>query len=130
MALLDDATDLCWQYFNTYMRTALDGNTVSVDCKFKAPTQIALPPLLISTNVAIPHEEKYKYLKNRTMCYEFAKPCLFDENENPIFDLTDSAWKSFFQRLAPQLGLEIILEEDGETGSTFRCVSGESAGSD
>lgn len=130
IALLDDATDACWQYFDTFMRTALDGNPVSVDCKFKAPTQLTLPPLLISTNVPVPTVEKYKYLNSRVMCFQFAKPCLFDDSDTPLFNLTNATWKSFFERLAPQLGLDLNIEEDGENSNSFRCVPGESAEAD
>ncbi|QYI89667.1 E1 early protein [Bos taurus papillomavirus 27] len=122
IALLDDATEVCWNYIDNYMRTGLDGNSVSVDVKYKAPMQLVLPPLLITTNVPIPTMDKYSYLKNRTMCFEFPKKCLFDETGNPVFNLTDSTWKDFFLHLAPQLGLELNLEEDGENSTSFRCM--------
>ncbi|QYI89512.1 E1 early protein [Bos taurus papillomavirus 31] len=129
VGLLDDATETCWGYFDTYMRTALDGNAVSVDCKFRAPVQMKLPPLLISTNVDLTLIDKYRYLLSRLMCFNFGKPCLLDDAGDPVFELTDSTWRSFFERLGPQLGLEINLE-DGQTNTAFRCVPRETAGTD
>ncbi|QCT25593.1 E1 [Tick-associated papillomavirus lsx] len=130
IGLLDDATEQCWTYIDTHLRTALDGNPVSVDCKYKMPTQMTLPPLLVTTNVDLPNVEKYKYLKSRTKCFKFANPCLFDDSGNPIFDLTDGSWKGFFQHLSSQLGLQISTDEDGEIGHGFRCMPRETAGAD
>ncbi|ABB17198.1 E1 protein [Bos taurus papillomavirus 7] len=129
VALLDDATKACWNYMDCYMRTALDGNAVSVDSKFKAPVQVRLPPLLISTNVELPLLEEYKYLHSRTMCYCFAKPCLYDDEGNPLFNLTDRHWKGFFLHLEQQLGLN-FSEKDEEASGAFRCMPRTDAGID
>lgn len=130
IGLLDDATENCWNYIDANLRTALDGNPVSIDCKYKMPTQMILPPLLITTNVDLPALEKYKYLRSRTKCFKFEKPCLFDDSGNPIFDLTDDTWKGFFQHLSTQLGLTFAPEDNGETGHGFRCMPREATGPD
>uniref|UniRef100_A0AAU7E3A8 DNA 3'-5' helicase n=1 Tax=Mops bat papillomavirus TaxID=3141892 RepID=A0AAU7E3A8_9PAPI len=65
IAMVDDATGHCWTYIDTNMRSALDGSPISVDCKNKNPIQIKCPPLLITTNVNLEEDEKYKYLRTR-----------------------------------------------------------------
>lgn len=122
IGLLDDATYACWTYMDVYMRNGLDGNAISVDCKFKAPTEIKLPPLIITTNIAVDKEEKFKFLHSRCMCYNFNKPCLFDNAGNPVFRLTQQNWKAFFQKLRLQLGLE--APDNGVSDRAFRCSAG------
>lgn len=122
IGLLDDATIACWDYMDMYMRTALDGNLISLDSKFKAPMQMKLPPLLVSTNVNITGDQ-YPYLKSRVVCFEFSKPFPFDEAGNPLFCLTDLHWKSFFLHLASQLDLDLSEENNGDVGCPLRCLA-------
>lgn len=130
VGLLDDATEACWNYFDIYMRTALDGNHISIDRKFKSAIQMRLPPLFISTNVRIPEIAKYDYLKSRMVCFEFPKECLFDDNGNPYFNLTDSTWKGVFEHLASQLGLDFSEKEEDGVSRSFRCVPRKTADTD
>nr|AFK84997.1 E1 [Miniopterus schreibersii papillomavirus 1] len=127
IALLDDATVPCWNYIDTYLRNMLDGNPICLDCKHKAPQQVKCPPLLITTNVDIRAEERYKYLHSRTMVFDFTEEFPFDEDGKPIFEFNDENWKSFFERLWLQLDLS-DQEDEGDHGaaeSTFRCHSRE-----
>ena len=65
IALLDDVTDPCWVYIDTYLRNGLDGHFVSLDCKYKAPVQIKFPPLLLTSNINVHGETNYRYLHSR-----------------------------------------------------------------
>nr|UXR08077.1 MAG: E1 protein [Varecia variegata papillomavirus 2] len=122
---LDDATTNCWYYFDTYMRTALDGQPVSVDLKHRSPLQVRLPPMLITTNVPIDKEQKYRYLHSRVTTFHFPEKFPFEKNGDPVFALTDQSWKSFFERLAKQLAITADDEgEDGDPVPAFRCVAG------
>lgn len=115
LALLDDATYACWNFIDTYMRNALDGYPVSLDCKHKAPIEIKCPPLLITTNVQVHKEDTFKYLHSRLTTFEFTTDFPTDDRGDPIFNLTDVHWKSFFKRFAQQLELTVPDdEEDGE----------------
>ncbi|ABG56159.1 E1 [Mastomys coucha papillomavirus 2] len=121
MGFLDDATNACWTFMDIYMRNALDGNPMQVDMKHRAPLQLKLPPLLITTNVDVMHNDNYKYLHSRLQCFAFEKPMPLNNDGHPQFPLHAANWKSFFTRLAKQLGIE---EEEGENelpGSSFRC---------
>lgn len=51
IALLDDATEVCWQYIDAFLRNGLDGNIVSLDMKHRAPCQMKFPPLIITSNI-------------------------------------------------------------------------------
>lgn len=133
IGFLDDATHPCWAFMDVYMRNALDGNPMQVDMKHKAPVQLKLPPLLITTNVEVMHNDNYRYLHSRLQCIDFRKPMPLDENGHPQFPLTHANWKSFFTRLGKQLGLEEEEEEeegqDGKAGSAFRCSARKDTGS-
>nr|AVM18346.1 early protein 1 [Lambdapapillomavirus 2]AVM18353.1 early protein 1 [Lambdapapillomavirus 2] len=118
MGLLDDATRPCWLYIDTYLRNALDGNTFSVDCKHKAPLQLKCPPLLITTNVNVCGDEKFKYLRSRCSFFHFPHEFPLDDNGNPGFQLNDQSWASFFKRFWKHLDLSD--PEDGEDGETQR----------
>lgn len=123
IAMLDDATEACWNYLDTYLRNGLDGNWVSVDCKHKAPIQIRFPPLLITSNYDILKNEKYRFLVSRIKIFEFKNKFPFNEDGTPMFELNDQSWKSFFQRLWKQLDLS-DQEDEGEDGGSepaFQC---------
>ena len=128
LALLDDATQECWNYIDTFLRNGVDGNYVSLDIKHRAPLQIKFPPLMITTNMNILKEEKYRYLHTRIEFFEFPNKFPFDNNNKPQFHLTDQSWKSFFERLWTQLELsdqEDEGEEDGDSERTFHCTARE-----
>ncbi|CAA52581.1 E1 protein [Human papillomavirus type 49] len=125
IGLLDDATDPCWQYIDTYLRNGLDGNVVSVDCKHKTPMQIRFPPLLITSNYNIKANDKYKFLYSRIAIFEFKHKFPFKEDGTPVFQLTDQSWKSFFERLWTQLELSDPEDEadNGGTQRSFQCTT-------
>lgn len=129
LAVLDDATACTWAYFDNYLRNGLDGNTISLDCKHRAPIQTTFPPLLITSNVNIFAEQKYYYLHSRVKGFEFKNEFPFS-NDLPGFDLSVTSWKSFFSKLWRQLELTEAEEdtEDGEPARPFRCSTGAAAG--
>lgn len=122
LGFLDDATTACWQFMDVYMRNALDGNPISLDMKHRAPTQVKLPPLLITTNVDVKNNDSYKFLHSRLQFFHFNNPMPFDSDGNPMFPLTKANWRSFFTRLSKQLGFQ--EEEDADPDRTFRCSAG------
>lgn len=126
---LDDATDSCWNYMDIYMRSALDGNSVSVDTKHKAPMQLKLPSMFITTNIDVGSEQMYSYLHSRLTCFKFPNKLPLNADGTPLYKFTDETWKSFFIKLEKQLGLCNTEEEgDGNTGRAFRCTAGETSG--
>lgn len=122
VGLLDDATYSCWLYIDSHMRNALDGNLMCIDSKHRAPTQIHLPPLIITSNTDVLKDENLKYLHSRIMAFEFPEKMPFDSNGNPIYMFTDAVWKCFFKRLSKQLDLE-EEDESSTLQRTFRCTS-------
>ncbi|AEO16185.1 E1 [Morelia spilota papillomavirus 1] len=122
IALIDDATENCWSYIDVYLRNALDGNPICIDCKHKAPLQIKCPPLLITSNIDISTNSKWFYLHSRIHGFKFDVP-IPDIDGKPQFTLTDEHWKCFFARLWTHLELS-DQEEDSDNGDsqeTFRC---------
>lgn len=117
VGMLDDATFPCWTFLDTYMRNAFDGNSVSVDVKHKNLQQIKLPPMFITTNVAVPTEPTLKYLQSRLTCFEFPNTMPFDDVGKPLFNITTECWAMFFSKFFRQLELE---EDDGDTADTDR----------
>lgn len=128
MGYIDDATYACWQHFDVYMRAALDGNKVSIDVKHKAPSQMKLPPLMISSNINIHAEPTLMYLHSRISGFEFPNKMPVNDMGEPEYKITDQDWKSFFTKLALQLDLT-FEEEDESNGAdeTFRCSAGRPA---
>ncbi|UXR08069.1 MAG: E1 protein [Varecia variegata papillomavirus 1] len=129
LGFLDDATLAAWNYMDTFLRNGLDGNYVSIDCKHKAPLQLKLPALLITSNLNVMSDDRYKYLHSRLMAYEFPRKCPFNADGTPVYPLTDQHWKSFFGKLQKQLDLSESEDEgeDGDPGRTFRCVARQAA---
>ncbi|AEM05818.1 E1 [Peromyscus papillomavirus 1] len=123
VVLLDDATRSTWDYVDTYLRNALDGNPVSVDCKYKAPIQTKCPPMLITTNEDVATNDRWRYLHSRIQVFYFRTPMPVDARGQAQFTFNNSHWKSFFKRLQRPLDLSEDEGEDnnGEPGVPFKC---------
>ncbi|UJQ88221.1 E1 protein [Molossus molossus papillomavirus type 2] len=122
VALLDDATTSTWNYFDMYLRSALDGSFISVDCKNRAPIQIKCPPLLVTTNCDISNDDKFKFLRSRLTFLNFNQPLPFDADGKPAYCLSKENWSSYFERFWSALELSDQEDEgeDGEPQSSFR----------
>ena len=126
VGFLDDATDACWQYIDTFMRNGLDGTPVCLDSKHKTPVQITLPPLFITSNHEVDKDEKYYYLHSRLQVFRFNRKMPLDGQGNPVYAINDATWNCFFTKLEKQLDLCRNLDHsDGESGRPFRCIAGE-----
>ncbi|QUP08144.1 E1 [Martes foina papillomavirus 1] len=123
LALLDDATKPCWDYMDVHLRNALDGNPICLDLKHRAPMQIKCPPLLVTSNIDIREDDRWRYLHSRVQCFVFKNEFPFNDLGQPIYVLNDANWKCFFERLWLQLDLSDQEDEgdDGEPQQTFRC---------
>lgn len=121
-ALLDDATHQAWVFIDTYMRSALDGSQISIDCKNKAPIQIKCPPLLITTNCDLSEEDKFRFLRSRLTIFDFNEILPFDADGNPAFNLNSENWSAYFKRFWYSLDLSDQEDEgeDAESANTFR----------
>ncbi|AWK28211.1 E1 protein [Human papillomavirus type 221] len=127
IGLIDDVTYTGWQYIDVHMRTGLDGNMISVDLKHKAPQQMKLPPLLVTSNINVHKEMSLVYLHSRINAFEFTKKLPIDDNGEPVYKITDVTWKYFFIKLAKHLDLSPEDEGNGETERTLRCSARSSA---
>ncbi|AMB19780.1 early protein E1 [Alouatta guariba papillomavirus 1] len=127
VAMLDDATPQCWDYIDTYMRNAMDGNPVCVDVKHKAPLQLKCPPLLITTNTNIREDDRWPYLKSRHCMFTFPNEMPFTPQGAPVYQLCDANWKAFFGKSWAQLDLgdRQDIQDNGRANQPFRCVAGE-----
>jgi len=124
IGMIDDATYVCWTYIDQNLRTALDGNAVSLDVKHKAPQQLKLPPLLVSSNVDVLADQSLKYLHSRIQSFKFPNKIPISENGTPLFTFTDATWKCFFEKLEKQLDLQRPEEENnGDSSRAFRCTA-------
>ncbi|ANG08977.1 E1 [Human papillomavirus type 190] len=121
IGLLDDATYDCWKFIDMHMRTALDGNMVSVDYKHRAPLQMKLPPLIITTNYYVKEDQALMYLHSRVHCLHFPNKMPLTEAGKPLYEINDCAWKLFFRKLANQLDLTVPEKEDGVADTAFQC---------
>lgn len=129
IGLIDDATFPCFQFMDVYMRSGLDGNEVSVDCKHKTPMQVKLPPMLVTSNINVHAETSLKYLHSRLTGYNFPHKLPVDSNGNVVYKITHADWKCFFSKLEQQLDLcEPEDSTDGDTGATFRCCARQTTG--
>nr|AKZ17781.1 E1B [Human papillomavirus] len=129
LGFLDDATYPCWQFMDINMRNALDGNSISLDTKHKAPLQMKLPPLLVTTNVDVFAEESLKYLRSRLVCFKFPNKLPFTDDGALVYEITDKTWKCFFSKFAVQLDLttrEDLENESGRSDRAFRCTTRDS----
>ncbi|ABV80246.1 E1 [Ursus maritimus papillomavirus 1] len=125
LGLLDDATDACWDFFDVYMRNALDGNPISIDRKHKAPIQMKCPPLLVTTNVDVTNNDRWKYLHSRLVTVRFPNEFPITDEGEVVYKFTEQNWKSFFGRLWARLDLSDGEEEgdDAEPQQPFRCTA-------
>lgn len=125
IGFLDDATHAAWEFMDVNMRNALDGNYISLDAKHKAPMQLKLPPLLITSNIDVKSDQSLKYLHSRLLSFEFKHKLPFDEQNNLVYNITDGCWKSFFERLAAHLDMKEEFQDVSERpDKTFRCSTG------
>lgn len=127
IGLIDDVTYSCWNFMDVHMRTGLDGNSISVDSKHKAPQQMKLPPLLLTSNINLHKDQSLIYLHSRIKAFEFSKKMPIDENGEPVYKITPLTWKYFFIKLARQLELTPDEEGDGETERSLRFSARRSA---
>ena len=128
VGFLDDATFVCWQFIDTYMRNALDGTPVSLDSKHSNPIQMKLPSLFITSNVEVHKEQQFYYLHSRLQVFSFPRNMPLDDNGKPVYEITDANWNSFFRKLEKQLEISRPLDNtNGEPGRAFRCFAGEPA---
>lgn len=125
IGFLDDCTYSAWQFIDINMRAALDGNAISLDAKHKAPAQVKLPPLLVTSNHDVMSDMTLKYLHSRITPFYFPNKLPLDELGNPLYKINDATWKSFFTKLAVQLDLQCDEEdESGRLDRPFRCTAG------
>ncbi|ATQ38478.1 E1 [Gammapapillomavirus 22] len=127
MGFIDDVTYPGWQYLDINMRGALDGNEVSIDAKHKAPTQLKLPPMLVTTNVDIEKEDTLKYIRSRVQIFHFPNKFPLTEDGSVVYKITNKAWKCFFRKLGNQIDLEPqedLQDESGRFDKSFRCTAG------
>lgn len=128
IGFLDDATLPCWHYMDTNMRNALDGTPVCLDAKHKAPTQLSLPPLLMTTNVDVDKEPALRYLRTRLTIFTFPNPLPFNTDGSLVYNITNETWASFFRKLGMQIDLtpkDEIQDESGRSDKAFRCTTRE-----
>lgn len=129
IALIDDATGAFWDYADVFLRNAFDGNCICVDAKHKAPTQIKCPPLLITSNLDILQEEKWKYLHSRVACIPFEYEFPLTEEGQPVFQFSKQNWKAFFKKFWTHLELgDLEASDDGDPSDSFRCTAGRTTG--
>lgn len=127
IGFMDDVTYNGWVFLDTNMRGALDGHPVSIDAKHRAPTQITLPPMLITTNVELQKEESLKFLRSRLQLFHFPNLFPLKENGDVVYEITNKHWKCFFSKLGLQIDLtprEDLQDESGRVDRTLRCTAG------
>nr|AYA93560.1 MAG: E1 protein [Human papillomavirus] len=128
MGFIDDCTYPGWQYLDTNMRGALDGNVVCIDAKYRAQTQLKLPPMLITTNVDLEKEECFKYIRSRLQIFNFPNKFPLKEDGTVVYEITNKTWKCFFSKLGNQIDLsprEDFQDESGRSDRPFRCTAGQ-----
>ncbi|AAL14228.1 putative replication protein E1 [Etapapillomavirus 1] len=122
-ALIDDVTLPCWDYVDTFLRNALDGNAICIDCKHRAPVQTKCPPLLLTSNydprlhgVDSGGGNRYKYLNSRIQFLLFNRVIPLYGTQ-PRFYIEPADWRSFFQKYSEDLQLQ-ITEYDGSQAAS------------
>nr|WJJ59327.1 MAG: E1 protein [Leptonychotes weddellii papillomavirus 7] len=125
VGLLDDATDACWDFMDTYMRNALDGNQVCIDTKHRAPQQCKFPPLLMTSNIDIRKSDRWRYLHSRVTMVHFPNEFPLTEEGECVYELTEQNWKSYFGRCWAKLECSDDEDEgyDGDAQPAFRCTA-------
>lgn len=127
LGFMDDVTYQGWLYLDTHMRGALDGHPVSIDAKHKAPSQIRLPPMLVTTNVDVEKEDSLKFIKSRLQIFHFPNPFPIRDDGSVVYSITNKHWKCFFRKLGNQIDLtpkEDLQDESGRFDRTLRCTAG------
>ncbi|AAM46854.1 E1 [Psittacus erithacus papillomavirus 1] len=120
-ALVDDVTWPAWDYMDVYMRNALDGNPICIDCKHRAPIQTKCPPLLLTSNYdprerGTGAENSYRYLLSRITFMSFNRsiPCIGGQ---PRFLISPADWRSFMLKFRKELDINLTdLDYGGATG--------------
>ena len=128
MGFLDDCTYPGWLYLDVNMRGALDGNSVCIDAKHRAPTQITLPPMLITTNVEVNTDTSLKYICSRLQIIKFPNKFPLNDDGSVIYEITNKSWKCFFSKFGNQIDLSPrndCQDESGGFNKAFRCTRGE-----
>ena len=113
VGLIDDVTYSGWLFMDVHMRTALDGNSICIDSKHKAPIQMKLPPLILTSNHDVMQDNTLMYLHSRVHGIHFPNKMPLTEEGNPVFKITDYTWKCFFRKLTKQLDLTLSETQDG-----------------
>nr|AYA93650.1 MAG: E1 protein [Human papillomavirus] len=127
IGFIDDVTYPGWQYLDINMRGALDGHEVSIDAKHRAPTQLKLPPMLVTTNVDLNNEDSFKYIKSRVQIFQFPNKFPLKEDGSVVYEITNKSWACFFRKLGHQIDLEPkedLQDESGRFDKPFRCTAG------
>lgn len=127
MGFLDDCTLPGWHYLDTNMRGALDGHAICIDAKHKAPTQVTLPPMLITSNVDVQSESSLKYICSRLQIINFPNKFPLNEDGSVVYDITNKSWKCFFSKFGNQIDLsprDDCEDESGGINKAFRCTRG------
>lgn len=127
IGFIDDVTYPGWQYLDINMRGALDGHEVSIDAKHRAPTQLKLPPMLVTTNVDLNNEDSFKYIKSRVQIFQFPNKFPLKEDGSVVYEITNKSWACFFRKLGHQIDLEPKEDPQDESGrfdKPFRCTAG------
>nr|WJJ59301.1 MAG: E1 protein [Leptonychotes weddellii papillomavirus 11] len=125
LGLLDDATEICWDFMDTYMRNALDGNMVCIDSKHRAPQQCKFPPLLMTSNIDIRESDRWKYLHSRVYMVHFPNEFPLTDEGECVYELNEKNWKSYFGRCWAKLECSDEEDEgyDGDAQPAFRCTA-------
>lgn len=126
--LLDDATLKCWEYFDMFLRGALDGNLVSLDSKHRNPIQMKFPPMLVTSNVDVPKVDSLKYLFSRLQFFNFPERLPIQTSGDPRYLLTERSWYSFFKRFWVTLALTEQEDEDDGPAGSLRLHTGSNTG--
>ncbi|QBR99475.1 E1 [Gull papillomavirus 1] len=120
-AAIDDVTFPCWDYINLYLRPALDGTSICIDCKHRAPVQAKCPPLILTSNydprdVTGAGEERYvyKYLFSRIsfICFNRVIPQV---GGRPRFLVLPEHWRSFLLKYKAELDLDLEEYDYGQS---------------
>ncbi|AAA67146.1 E1 protein [Iotapapillomavirus 1] len=126
VVLLDDATRATWDYVDTYMRNAMDGNPLSIDCKYRTPVQVKCPPMLVTTNEDVHLNDRWRYLHSRIQVFHLKEPMPIDTAGNPEYSFSNRHWKAFFEKLQKPLDLsedEGDPKDNGEHTQPFSCCA-------
>lgn len=127
IGFIDDCTLSGWYYLDNNMRSALDGNTVCIDSKHKAPTQIKLPPMLVTTNVNVDEDDSLKFIRSRLQLFHFPNKFPLNEDGSLVYEINNVTWTCFFRKLANQIDLtppEDTQDESGRFDKALRCTAG------